>query len=243
MLGPHPGSTGECTCVGGSAASGSGGDGAGRRVVGDGHGRGTGAGAANSTSCPLTALKKASKPVEITMWHSMPRAERGDAAEAHRRVQLVADRREGQPRQPDRLRADVQQVQGRPVERRPARHRAAAGDRPAADDRHADRAAGERVREGRQVQLLRLPAPGDQLLHRAGHAVRDAVQHVGPGPLLQQEGVHRRRPRPGQAAEDARRRARRGREAQGATVSRRRSGSRPSPGSSSTGARWRTSST
>ena len=28
----------------------------------------------NSTSCPLTALKKAGKPVEITMWHSMPRA-------------------------------------------------------------------------------------------------------------------------------------------------------------------------
>jgi sn-glycerol 3-phosphate transport system substrate-binding protein len=32
------------------------------------------AGAANSTTCPLTALKKASKPVEITMWHSMNRA-------------------------------------------------------------------------------------------------------------------------------------------------------------------------
>jgi sn-glycerol 3-phosphate transport system substrate-binding protein len=31
------------------------------------------AGAANSTSCPLSALKKASKPVEITMWHWMPR--------------------------------------------------------------------------------------------------------------------------------------------------------------------------
>ena len=29
--------------------------------------------AANSTTCPLTALKKASKPVEITMWHWMPR--------------------------------------------------------------------------------------------------------------------------------------------------------------------------
>ena len=33
-----------------------------------------GAGAANSTSCPLAALKKASKPVEIVMWHSMNRA-------------------------------------------------------------------------------------------------------------------------------------------------------------------------
>src|SRR3954452_5458900 len=33
-----------------------------------------GAGAANSTSCPLSALKKATKPVEITMWHSMNRA-------------------------------------------------------------------------------------------------------------------------------------------------------------------------
>ena len=33
-----------------------------------------GAGAVNSTSCPLTALKKAGTPVEITMWHSMPRA-------------------------------------------------------------------------------------------------------------------------------------------------------------------------
>ncbi len=32
------------------------------------------AGAANSTSCPLGALKKASKPVEITMWHWMLRA-------------------------------------------------------------------------------------------------------------------------------------------------------------------------
>jgi sn-glycerol 3-phosphate transport system substrate-binding protein len=32
------------------------------------------AGAANSTSCPLNALKTASKPVEITLWHWMPRA-------------------------------------------------------------------------------------------------------------------------------------------------------------------------
>jgi sn-glycerol 3-phosphate transport system substrate-binding protein len=31
------------------------------------------AGAANSTSCPLTALKKGGSPVEITMWHSMTR--------------------------------------------------------------------------------------------------------------------------------------------------------------------------
>ncbi len=34
-----------------------------------------GAGAANSTSCPLNALKSAKgKPIEITMWHSMTRA-------------------------------------------------------------------------------------------------------------------------------------------------------------------------
>jgi sn-glycerol 3-phosphate transport system substrate-binding protein len=33
-----------------------------------------GAGAANSTSCPLNALKSASKPVELTLWHWMPRA-------------------------------------------------------------------------------------------------------------------------------------------------------------------------
>jgi sn-glycerol 3-phosphate transport system substrate-binding protein len=33
-----------------------------------------GAGAANSTTCPLGALKRASKPVEITMWHWMERA-------------------------------------------------------------------------------------------------------------------------------------------------------------------------
>ncbi len=33
-----------------------------------------GAGAATSTTCPLAALKKATKPVEITMWHSMNRA-------------------------------------------------------------------------------------------------------------------------------------------------------------------------
>jgi len=32
------------------------------------------AGAANSTSCPLASLKKASKPVDIVMWHSMNRA-------------------------------------------------------------------------------------------------------------------------------------------------------------------------
>ena len=32
------------------------------------------AGAANSTTCPLAALKQASKPVEITMWHWMTRA-------------------------------------------------------------------------------------------------------------------------------------------------------------------------
>jgi sn-glycerol 3-phosphate transport system substrate-binding protein len=33
-----------------------------------------GAGAANSTSCPLNALKSASKPVQISLWHWMPRA-------------------------------------------------------------------------------------------------------------------------------------------------------------------------
>src|SRR4051794_39896868 len=32
------------------------------------------AGAANSTSCPLNALKSAKNPVEITLWHWMPRA-------------------------------------------------------------------------------------------------------------------------------------------------------------------------
>jgi ABC-type glycerol-3-phosphate transport system substrate-binding protein len=32
------------------------------------------AGAANSTTCPLVALQKAGKPVEITMWHWMTRA-------------------------------------------------------------------------------------------------------------------------------------------------------------------------
>ena len=32
-----------------------------------------GAGAQNSTTCPLNALAKASKPVEITMWHWMAR--------------------------------------------------------------------------------------------------------------------------------------------------------------------------
>jgi len=34
----------------------------------------TAAGAATSTSCPLTALKKASGPVQLTFWHSMTRA-------------------------------------------------------------------------------------------------------------------------------------------------------------------------
>ena len=34
-----------------------------------------------------------------------------------------------------------------------------------------------------------------ELLHGRGHAVRDAVQRVGPGPLLQQERVHGGRPR------------------------------------------------
>jgi sn-glycerol 3-phosphate transport system substrate-binding protein len=33
-----------------------------------------GAGAATSTTCPLNALKSASKPVTITLWHWMPRA-------------------------------------------------------------------------------------------------------------------------------------------------------------------------
>ena len=33
-----------------------------------------GAGAANSTTCPLNALKSAKKPVDITLWHWMPRA-------------------------------------------------------------------------------------------------------------------------------------------------------------------------
>jgi len=34
----------------------------------------TAAGAATSTSCPLTALKKSSGPVQLTFWHSMTRA-------------------------------------------------------------------------------------------------------------------------------------------------------------------------
>ena len=102
-------------------------------------------------------------------------------------------RREGEPRQPDRLRGHLHEVQGRPRRAATCPTSCSSRRRSAADDRHADRAAGERVRQGRQVQLRRLPAPRGQLLHRAGHAVRDAVQHVGPGPLLQQEGVHRRR--------------------------------------------------
>ena len=47
--------------------------------------------AADATaSCPLAALKKAKKPVEITMWHSMPRANEETLQGAHRQVQLVA---------------------------------------------------------------------------------------------------------------------------------------------------------
>src|SRR5947209_7144168 len=33
----------------------------------------TGAGAASAPGCPLSALAKASKPVQLTMWHSMTR--------------------------------------------------------------------------------------------------------------------------------------------------------------------------
>ena len=68
------------------------------RSVGAGRAGGRGA----CRSARSRALKKATKPVEITFWHSMPRAERGDAPGAHRPVQLVAVRREGQARQPDR---------------------------------------------------------------------------------------------------------------------------------------------
>ena len=35
--------------------------------------RGRCVGAGPDPKCPLSALKKASKPVEITFWHSMPR--------------------------------------------------------------------------------------------------------------------------------------------------------------------------
>ncbi len=72
-----------------------------------------------------------------------------------------------------------------------------------------------RVREGRQVQLLRLPAPRHELLHDQGAGLRDALQRVGPGPVLQQEVLHRRGPRPREAAGDARRAAHRRREDQG----------------------------
>ena len=52
-----------------------------------------------------------------TMWHSMNRALGETLQKLDRRVQLVAERREGQPGQPDRLRADVHQVQGGPRHR------------------------------------------------------------------------------------------------------------------------------
>ena len=66
-----------------------------------------GAGAANSTTCPLAALKKADQAGrDHVLALDEPRARR-DADQAHRRLQLVAERREGQPGQPDRLRADL----------------------------------------------------------------------------------------------------------------------------------------
>ena len=76
-----------------------------------------------------------------------------------------------------------------------------------------------------------------------GDAVRDAVQHVGPRAPVQQEGVQRGRARPREATDQPRRGARRRREAQDRRCARRRWGSRPSPATSSTGGRWRTSST
>ena len=58
--GPHPGSTGECTCVVAALAGfGAGGDRAGRGVVGDGDGRPRRRG--EQHQCPLSALKKAAQ--------------------------------------------------------------------------------------------------------------------------------------------------------------------------------------
>ena len=55
----------------------------------------------------------------------------------------------------------------------------------------------------------RVPADRARCLRDAGRAVVDAVQHLQPGAVLQQEDVRRRRPRSRQAAGLARRLARR----------------------------------
>ena len=153
---------------------------------------GTHVGAANSTTCPLSAAKKASKPVEITMWHWMPRENEAtlqkltdafNSSQSDVKVKLVnqidweATFQKYKAGLSTGDLPDIVQLQESDQQR---------------DGRHPDRGPGQRARQGRQVQLLRLSAPGDQLLHDPGHAVRDAVQRVGPRPLLQQEGVQRR---------------------------------------------------
>ena len=106
-------------------------------------------------------------PVEITMWHSMPRANEDDAPAACRQVQLVAERGEGHPRRPDHVPGHARQVRRRALDRRPPRPRADRGRRRPADDRHAVGAAGAGVREGRQVRPRPVTSSGSSTTTRS----------------------------------------------------------------------------
>ena len=140
------------------------------------------------------------------MWHSMPRANEDDAPGAHRPVQLVAVDGEGQARQP-----------GRATTTRSPKYKAGltSGDLP--DVVQLQGTDQQQMIDTQTVLPAEACAKADkysfadflprvlELLHGARQVVRDAVQHVGPGALLQQEGVHEGRPRPREAADDARR--------------------------------------
>ena len=158
-----------------------------------GPGVGVGAGAAPraaaGTKCPLEALDRASKPVEITMWHSMPRAneetlqqlaDQFNASQGDVRVRLVSQ-------------VDYAETL--------TKYRAGltSGDLP--DIVQVEETAQQQLidsgtvlpasvcAKAARLQLRRLSPARRELLHGRRAALRDAVQRVGPGLLLQPAGV------------------------------------------------------
>ena len=165
----------------------------------------SGAGAATSATCPLGALKKATKPVEITIWHWMPRTN-------DETLQKLTDEFNASQSE-----VKVKLVNQIDCEATLAKYKAglSTGDLPDI----------VQLQETDQQQMIDtqtiLPASTctkadnysfADFLPRVisyytvqGTQYADAVQHLRLRVPLQQERVHRRRSGPGQAADHARR--------------------------------------
>ena len=130
---------------------------------------GGGGGERRPTSPAVPARRARPRRKEPGRDHVLARddaSERGRSPEADRRVQRVAERREGEARRTRRATATPHAFRAGLRQRRPARPRAARGQRDPADDRQPVRRSRAGVRQGRQLRHVRLPRRGSSTTTR-----------------------------------------------------------------------------